>query len=171
MRIWPSYGIYNEKNVIASGYHSNAASLRAARSFHGIGPSLSWNASVPLMDDPQNSELTFDWGLNAAILFGRQRAKVQHQATGQYRPTVKDPDRDVTVTYQPPPIDVTRTNTVTVPNVGGFAGASWRIQNFKVSAGYRADLFFGAMDGGIDARKNENVGFYGPFATISIGFP
>jgi hypothetical protein len=34
---------------------------------------------------------------------------------------------------------------------------------------YRADFFFGAMDGGIDTAKKENVGFYGPFATISIG--
>ena len=63
----------------------------------------------------------------------------------------------------------TRAKFATVPNIGGFAGASWRIQNFKVSAGYRADLFFGAMDGGIDAAKKENVGFYGPFASVSVG--
>ena len=59
--------------------------------------------------------------------------------------------------------------TVTVPNVGGFAGLSFQIQNFKVSAGYRADLFFNAMDGGIDTRKSENIGFYGPFASVSVG--
>ena len=29
-------------------YHSNLASIEAARSFHGIGPSLSWNASAPI---------------------------------------------------------------------------------------------------------------------------
>jgi hypothetical protein len=77
--------------------------------------------------------------------------------------------RGRTIVYQPTPVPVDRAKTVIVPNVGGFAGASWRIENFKVSAGYRADLFFHAMDGGIDTRKSENVGFYGPFATISVG--
>jgi hypothetical protein len=41
--------------------------------------------------------------------------------------------------------------------------------NAKVKFGYRADLFLGAMDGGIDTAKKENVGFYGPFATVSVG--
>ncbi len=42
-------------------------------------------------------------------------------------------------------------------------------QNFKVSLGYRADFFFGAIDGGIDTRKSETLGFYGPFATSASG--
>ena len=41
--------------------------------------------------------------------------------------------------------------------------------NAKISAGYRGDFFFGAMDTGNDTRKTKTVGFYGPFATISIG--
>ena len=63
------------------------------------------------------------------------------------------------------------TDPVIVPNVGGFAGLSFRYADAKVSFGYRADFFFGAIDGGIDARKSETLGFYGPFATISIGLP
>ena len=40
-------------------------------------------------------------------------------------------------------------------NVGGFAGLSFQIQNFKISAGYRADLFFGAGDqAGQGFRRN-----------------
>ena len=39
----------------------------------------------------------------------------------------------------------------------------------EVDLGYRADVFFGAMDGGIETRKSENVGFYGPFASVSVG--
>lgn len=27
----------------------------------------------------------------------------------------------------------------------------------------------GVMDGGIDTAKSENVGFYGPFASVSAG--
>jgi hypothetical protein len=62
-----------------------------------------------------------------------------------------------------------RKRMVTVPNIGGFAGLSWRYANAKVSFGYRADEFFGAMDGGIDSYKAKNRGFFGPFANISIG--
>ena len=62
-----------------------------------------------------------------------------------------------------------RSRTVTIPNVGGMAGVSLKFPNAKVSLGYRADFFFGAMDGGIDTAHRENVGFYGPFATMSVG--
>jgi iron complex outermembrane recepter protein len=152
-------------------YHSNAASISAARSFHGIGPSLSWNASAPFIGNTKGGELTVDWGVNAAILFGRQRAKVHHQTTGRYHSAgskYHHPTRPIT--YQGPAHpDHTRVRTVMVPNVGGFAGLTFQIQNFKISAGYRADLFFGPMDGGIDTAKKENVGFYGPFASVSIG--
>ena len=149
-------------------YHSNAAFLQATRSFHGIGPSLSWSASAPFAGNPQDGQLAVDWGLNAAFLFGRQRARMHHQTTGRYHgaayAAVSRP-----ITYHPLPVDKTRSRTITVPNVGGFAGLSFRYLSAKISAGYRADLFFGAMDGGIDLRKSENVGFYGPFATISVG--
>ena len=56
-----------------------------------------------------------------------------------------------------------------MPNVGGFAGLSFRYADAKFSLGYRADFFFGAIDGGIDTRKSENRGFNGPFASISVG--
>jgi len=65
--------------------------------------------------------------------------------------------------------DHDRSRSVVVPNVGGFAGLSFRYSNAKVSFGYRADFFFGAMDGGLDMARKENQGFYGPFASISIG--
>jgi hypothetical protein len=56
-----------------------------------------------------------------------------------------------------------------VPNLGGFAGVSLRYPNAKVSFGYKADFFFGAIDGGIDSRHTDNMGFHGPFAMIAIG--
>jgi hypothetical protein len=58
---------------------------------------------------------------------------------------------------------------VTIPNVGGFAGLSYRFTNAKISAGYRADFFFGAKDGGLETRNSTDVSFHGPYATISIG--
>jgi hypothetical protein len=56
-----------------------------------------------------------------------------------------------------------------VPNLGGFAGVSYRYNNAKISFGYRADLFFGAIDGGIDHRHSETLNMGGPFANISFG--
>lgn len=73
-----------------------------------------------------------------------------------------------TTSYRNTPPDQNRSRTVIVPNVGGVAGLSYRFGDAKLSAGYRADFFFG-MDGGIDTTKKENVGFYGPFANVSVG--
>jgi hypothetical protein len=160
--------VYNYKITDGQPYHSNVASLTAARSFHGIGPSISWNASAPLAGNSRNGEFSVDWGANAAFLFGRQRAEIHHQTTAEYASPAPF-HQQLHIVGTPINTNHARSRSVTVPNIGGFAGASFRIENFKVSAGYRADLFFGAMDGGIDAAKKENVGFYGPFATISVG--
>lgn len=54
-------------------HHSYFASLDGERSFRGVGPSLSWDASARLAGDEGGDEVTFDWGVNGALLFGRQR--------------------------------------------------------------------------------------------------
>jgi hypothetical protein len=132
---------------------------------------LSWDASVPVAGNGTHRSLTFDWGINAAILFGRQRARIHQQTTGAslydypggYYPSKQNG-------YTNKPADRNRARNVTIPNIGGFAGISFKYADAKLALGYRADLFFNAMDGGIDTRKSENVGFYGPFAAISVGF-
>jgi len=152
------------------GYHNHYGNLQSHRSFRGIGPSLSWNGSSPFVGNSEDGQLIFDYGANAAVLFGRQRAQVSHHETENYHPITmgygqkgQHVDTKVTGTSH------TRSRSVIVPNVGGFAGMTYRIHQFKISAGYRADFFFNAMDGGNDARKSEKIGNYGPFATISIG--
>jgi hypothetical protein len=62
-----------------------------------------------------------------------------------------------------------RTRRKVVPNLGGYIGASARYNNAKISFGYRADTFFGAMDGGQATAKDYNRGFYGPYMNVSIG--
>jgi hypothetical protein len=152
------------------GYHHHSGSLQAERSFHGIGPSLSWNGSSPFIGDREDGELLFDYGANLAVLFGRQRAKVAHQTSGNYHTHFmgysshgRHIQTALTATAH------TRSRTLVVPNVGAMAGISYRIHDFKISAGYRADFFFNAMDGGNDERKSEKIGNYGPFAAVSIG--
>ena len=160
------YGTHKLGNNVY--FHTYYATGRAARSFHGIGPSLSWTGSSPFAGNPQHGEVTFDWGANAALLFGKQKTRVQHQASAHYESTGKL-NAPYSLVYEHPPTGRDAIRSVIVPNIGGLAGASYRIENVKVSLGYRADFFFGAMDGGIDTRKSETLGSYGPFASISIG--
>jgi hypothetical protein len=151
-------------NVNSYGYyHIFRANFAAERKFTGIGPSVAWDASANLFGNPSEGRITLDGGVDGAVLFGRQRASLHHQTTNNYKHNIHY--LSITQTHASP----SRSKQVTVPNFGGFAGVSWRSPGAKVSVGYRADFFFGAMDGGIDTAHRENVGFYGPFATVSIG--
>jgi iron complex outermembrane recepter protein len=174
-------------------FHDYHGTLARRQSFNGIGPSLSWDASVPFAGNSESGELTLDFGANAAALFGRQKTRGQQKiealgyygsafyqqgAGGKFRPgrwinlshdtAHTNNDGYVKTLYaHTTPID--RSRSVVVPNFGGFAGISFLYSDAKVSFGYRADFFFGAMDGGIATRKSENRGFFGPFASISVG--
>ena len=106
-------------------------------------------------------------GMNAALLFGRQKAAAHHESSGDYHYRKGKYPHTAYVPFRPH--DTSRNRSVIVPNIGGFAGLSYNFPNAKISAGYRGDFFFSAMDGGLDTRKLENVGFCGPFASVSIG--
>ena len=171
------YGPYNLSGL-AQPYHSNAASFVAERSFRGLGPSLSWNSSASLASDGEGAELDLDWGVNGAVLFGRQKAQTQHQETVLYNNGGHG--RIININFygynypQLLPVyqhthSIARSRSVVVPNIGGFAGLSFKYDAAKVSFGYRGDFFFGAMDGGIDARKTYGRNFFGPYASISVG--
>lgn len=144
-------------------YHVFRARFDATRHFNGVGPSLSWNASARLFGNPSSSNVALEWGANAAVLFGRQRVKEDYQTTDNYKHNFQY--LNVVTAHGEP----SRSRNVVVPNLGGFAGLSWRVPNAKVTFGYRADFFFNVMDGGIDARKSENLGFFGPYAAVSVG--
>jgi iron complex outermembrane recepter protein len=164
-------------NIVAAygSYHKFYASFDAKRKFTGVGPSLSWDASVDLAGNRSESKLTFDWGLNGAVLFGRQHAQVHHQTTNEkvvYASPVHRTAFGSHFAHFPvsqASASPSRSKRVTVPNLGGFAGVSWRTPNAKISMGYRADMFFGAIDGGIDTAKKEDRGFYGPFLSVAVG--
>jgi hypothetical protein len=154
-------------------FQSNTAVVHSKRSTRAVGPSLSWNASAPIVGDATDVSLNFDWGMNAAILFGRQRTQTQHQTSGYYfRNTeggVIGLENAKKGNYTHGPYNPIRSRTVMIPNLGGTAAISLRFYNSKVTFGYRSDFFFNAMDVGVDKRISQTVGFYGPFATVSIG--
>jgi hypothetical protein len=145
-------------------YHNYHLTGHSARNFHALGPSISWNASAPFAGNPDSTEFIVDWGINAAVLFGRQKTAVSHHTSGSNNGEFK---YHIPYTNSPPPRDSTR--SVTIPNVGGFVGISVKRSIAKVSLGYRADFFFGAVDGGIDKRVSKTLGLNGPYASISVG--
>jgi iron complex outermembrane receptor protein len=165
---------FPQKYNAATKFRAYSLTAGSARSFNGIGPSLSWDASATLAGNSDTSELTLDWGVNVAVLFGKQKTHTHHQSSGQqyyakygaYRP---HPGRGYLSLYNHPRVDHTRSRNVTVPNIGGMAGLSIKFPDAKISIGYRADYFFGAMDSGWDTRKSANRSFMGPFASISVG--
>jgi hypothetical protein len=158
------------KYYLGTRFHTYAMTAHSQRSFHGIGPSLSWNGSTPFIGNPDTAEFTFDWGVNAALLFGRQKARTDHKTDAYDRHHTPNYIYDARITqYNHDGGVKVRSRSVVVPNLGGFAGLSLKFPNAKVSLGYRADFFFGAMDAGIDARRTETISFHGPFASLSIG--
>ena len=155
--------------AVPSSYYIFHGAFDAKRDFRGIGPSLSWDASANLTGNDSDGSITFDWGVNAALLFGRQRVKAHHQRTSEYQSQTAKYYPSLRTTVYHTSASPVRSKRVTVPNLGGYAALSLRYTNAKISFGYRADAFFGAIDGGIDAVKKEQRGFYGPFASVSIG--
>jgi len=150
------------------GYHEKSTTLLQRYSnFQGIGPSFSWNNTTGLLGDLADGQLALDWGANAAVLFGRQKVKVNHNSQVLMFNTVIN----VGGAYKTESGSGHRTQSrrVTAPNLGGFAALSYRFTNAKLSMGYRADFFFGAMDRGLDTSHSVTTGYHGPFATISIG--
>jgi len=141
------------------------------RSFRGIGPEVGWDANQTILGNAENGAVTLDWGVNAAVLFGRQSANAKHFtsychvnfASGTVAGCITGLASHTRVKT------TRRSRRKVVPNLGGYVGASARYNNAKISFGYRADTFFGAMDGGQETAKDYNRGFYGPYMNVSIG--
>lgn len=176
---YPSVYVPGRHKYIANTYafQSYRNSPTVSRSFSGIGPTLSWNESVPLagsVDD--GAEITFDWGANIALLFGRQKVTVQHHTSTDLYKKQFFHTGDTSVTqygftdhhYTDSSVSVRRRSVVS-PNVGAVVGLSFRFSHAKVSLGYKADFFLNAMDGGVSDPQSITRGFHGPFASMSIG--
>jgi iron complex outermembrane receptor protein len=172
---WKYYPSAGPKKLANFGayFHTYHAHENAARKFQGVGPSISWSGSAPIMS-ADSAGMDFDWGANGAILFGRQKTNVGHYQTGRYWQKIIGSNLCINqyscvALVAPTAGGHNSDRTVAVPNLGGFAGVSYRYANAKISLGYRADFFFGAIDGGIDGHHSETLNLSGPFATISFG--
>jgi outer membrane receptor protein involved in Fe transport len=148
------------------------SSLASKRKFEGFGPSLSWEASKRLAGNDKDGSLALDWRINGGLLFGKQTmaSREERDATYYhfepnivYPPQLKDSLYDET-------IDRSRSQRVTVPNLGASLGLTYRIAGVKVAAGYRWERFFGAIDGGIDKAQSFDRTIRGAYVKFGIGF-
>ena len=155
--------------LVGDSFHEYRATAQRNSSFHGVGPSISFKSSMPVAESGPNEGFAVDWGVNGSVLFGRQRAHVNHQTNGNFQSGPLYTIFHNTTILPPLGAILDRSRQIVVPNLGAFAAISWNAPNAKISFGYRVDEFFGAMDGGIDTAKSFDRGFYGPFAKISFG--
>jgi len=150
----------------AKYHYLDKATNEEHHSFNGIGPEVTWDGSMPVAGNASDGEVTLDWGVNAAVLFGRKKASGSGEVLSTYcgYGTLSDCEN-----IHQTPHAFSRSERATVPNLGGYIGASALYRNAKISLGYRGDFFFNAMDGGQDTAKSYNRGFYGPYLNVSLG--
>lgn len=153
-------------------WHDLAGNPHSSHNFVGIGPTISWDASAPLAGNPDSNGFSLDWSLNAALLFGKQKNNIHHKTVGPgecYGPRPVLNARCVAPPAYQNTSTARSTKNVTVPNLGGSIGISYRLRNMKVNVGYRADYFFRVLDTGLPGQGAITRGFAGPFASISVG--
>lgn len=163
--------------VTYNSFNTNEPDVRISRKFRGVGPLVAWDATTPLASNPEYGELAMDWGINATLLFGRQTViqttdGAYHQRSRVSYPTPSGNSylKHVNHAQYATGVTLRRTNK-TVPTLGAYLAATYRLPSAKFSLGYRADLFFGAIDGGAGSRQETDRGFFGPYASFSIGLP
>lgn len=120
---------------------------RIHRVFTGIGPRLSWAASLPL-GDQTNGGFTVDWGVDVAALFGRSNASstfsTGDHGSQHHHPIVKNFDARLGMSYH-------------------FDGGA------HVSFGYMFEKFGNVVDGGAPEAPDGN-GFYDYGKTDRISY-
>jgi outer membrane receptor protein involved in Fe transport len=151
----------------------------ADREFSGFGPTLGWNAALPLLDLEGAGKVNVDWSVEGGVLFGERESTVTHEAlerTANYAyfiffdtigSAVALPTPIKTVH---PLVEIPRSESVTVPVFGGSLGLSYDVGAFKIGAGYRWERYFNAIDGGFEESKDEDRTIDGPYFKVSVGF-
>jgi iron complex outermembrane recepter protein len=171
--------LYLPTNILTiddSGYHVSQthehvfnAKLTEDREFNGAGPAITWEGSLPLFGDAERAgRIDLDTGVGAAVLFGKQKTKVQEEADGVYASGIKWP-KYVGSQYQTSFSD-RRTKSVSVPSLRANLGLTYTLGGVKLSGGYRVERYYKVFDAGIENRKTYDRSFDGVYAKVSIGF-
>jgi outer membrane receptor protein involved in Fe transport len=156
-------------------FHQYIASFDAKREFKGLGPTLSWEASRPLLGSSDAGHLNVDWRVTGGALFGRQTAKISGMAGSQYFNAVYPsyPSQYADSRLAPPtqaPLNIApRTKSVVVPLLDLSLGLSWQVPGVTLGAGYRWERYFNVLDAGFTEREAYDRTIDGPYFKIAVG--
>jgi hypothetical protein len=165
---WEKYGYFPVRmNTERTRY---SADLDAEREFTGAGPTLSWHASLPLMGSDGVGRLRADVAVTGGVLFGKQKTRINGEEVANLYDSpwpygnFLDPESDRT------PIDMSRSNSISVPLLDTSLGVSYEIDRMKVSAGYRWERYFNVLDVGYEEAEDGDRTIEGPYFKIAVGF-
>jgi len=159
-------------------FHQYIASFDAKREFKGAGPTLSWDASRPLLGNDETGRLNVDWTVTGGALFGRQKTTVTASGGSDYFDAVY-PTKDYVLTgwfapFPTPaqtPIHIApRDKSVVAPVLDLSLGLSWQVPGVTVGAGYRWERYFNVLDAGFTDHKSYDRTLDGPYVRVSVGF-
>jgi iron complex outermembrane receptor protein len=152
-------------------YHTQyTTTLDSNRGFEGVGPALSWDASLRLFGDEDRGHADLDWTVGAAALFGKQTVNSEEDILERFFTGIAAFNSVVPESVFEDTVSRSQTEDVTVPNVSLSLGVSYSIDRVKVSTGYIYDRFFDVIDGGVDEAQQFDRTIHGPYLKLSLGF-
>jgi iron complex outermembrane receptor protein len=157
-------------------FHQYIAAFDAKREFKGAGPTLSWEASRPLLGSDETGHLNVDWTVTGGALYGRQKATITGTKGSSYFDAVYPffPEQYVVNGLAPPtqaPLNIApRTKDVFVPLLDLSVGLSWQVPGVTLGAGYRWERYFNVLDAGFTDHKSYDRTLDGPYVKFAIGF-
>jgi len=154
----------------ATMIHRYDISSLAEREFKGFGPAVSWDGSKVLFGGADAGYLTVDFGVGAAVLFGKQKTDVvvrSDDTPAKYNNVFLQVDEEPVVTTMSA---VARSQSTTVYDLGANLGLSYEIGRMKVSGGYRIDRFYDVLDVGRGQHEDGDRTMDGPYFKIAVGF-
>jgi iron complex outermembrane receptor protein len=144
--------------------------LTSERGFEGVGPALSWDASLRLLEAEGAGRLALDWSVSGGVLFGKQTMDSSEDRLGRLFEDRFFPFTTGITTFYDDVVPRHRTEDVTVPNLSLTLGLSYAIDRVKVSTGYSYDRFFDVIDAGYEDAQTYDRTIHGPYLKLSLGF-
>ncbi len=149
--------------------------FEAKRDFEGVGPTLTWDAALPLLDLQDSGRVDLDWSATAGVLFGDRETSISgHQELNTFQFTnfvqAVNGNPELTGTTVEPPVSFERSDNATVPLFEGALGLTYSVGRVAAGVGYRWERYFDAIDGGYVDAKDEDRTIDGPYFKLSVGF-
>jgi outer membrane receptor protein involved in Fe transport len=153
----------------------------ARREFTGMGPVVTWDAALPILDLEADGRLDLEWSLTGGVLFGERDTDITTRYTIEEYSAAGDTFLYVltgstagsilpTTTISPDPVRTQRNSDIMAPVAQIGLGLSYSVGPFKAGAGYRWERYFNALDGGFQSEEDADRTIDGPYFKIAVGF-